>query len=43
MLIRMLFAKDLVPTPWPVYFSDHIATTEDQLIGIFRNLESSYK
>jgi nucleoside 2-deoxyribosyltransferase len=39
----ILFAKDPVPTPWPVYFSDQIATSEDQLIGILRNLESSYK
>jgi hypothetical protein len=43
MLIRILFAKDPVATPWPVYYSDHIATSEDQLIGILRNLESSYK
>jgi hypothetical protein len=41
MLIRILFAKDPVPTPWPVYFSDHIATSEEQLIRIFHNLESS--
>jgi nucleoside 2-deoxyribosyltransferase len=39
----ILFAKDPVPTPWPVYFSDHIATSEDQLCEILRNLESSYK
>ena len=39
----ILFAKDPVPTPWPVYFSDHIATSEDQLYRILRNLESSCK
>lgn len=39
----ILFAKGPVPTPWPVYFSDHIATSEDQLYGILRNLDSSYK
>lgn len=39
----ILFAKDPVPTPWPVYFSDHIATSEEQLYGILRNLDSSYK
>jgi nucleoside 2-deoxyribosyltransferase len=39
----ILFAKDPVPTPWPVYFSDLIATSEEQLYGILRNLDSSYK
>jgi nucleoside 2-deoxyribosyltransferase len=39
----ILFAKDPVPTPWPVYFSDHIATSEEQLYGILRNLDSFYK
>jgi nucleoside 2-deoxyribosyltransferase len=39
----ILFAKDPVPTPWPVYFSDHIATSEEQLYEILRNLDSSYK
>jgi nucleoside 2-deoxyribosyltransferase len=39
----ILFAKDPVPTPWPVYFSDHIATSEEQLYGILRNLDSSCK
>jgi nucleoside 2-deoxyribosyltransferase len=35
----ILLAKEAVPTPWPVYFSDHIATSEDQLIKILHNLE----
>ncbi|MFL6435467.1 MAG: nucleoside 2-deoxyribosyltransferase [Nitrososphaeraceae archaeon] len=37
----ILFAKQPVPTPWPVHFSDHIATNEDELVIILRNLESS--
>jgi nucleoside 2-deoxyribosyltransferase len=37
----ILFAKDPVPTPWPVYFSDHILTSEDQLVRILHNLEVS--
>jgi nucleoside 2-deoxyribosyltransferase len=37
----ILFAKDPVPTPWPVYFSDHIVTSEDQLVRILHNLEVS--
>jgi hypothetical protein len=37
----ILFAKDPVPTPWPVHFSDHIATSEDQLVLILCNIESS--
>ena len=36
----ILFAKDPVPTPWPVCFSDHIGTSEDQLIKILHNLEA---
>ena len=39
----ILFAKDPVPTPWPVFFADHIATSEEQLYGILRNLDSSYR
>jgi nucleoside 2-deoxyribosyltransferase len=37
----ILFAKDPVPTPWPIHFSDHVAISEDQLILILRNIESS--
>jgi nucleoside 2-deoxyribosyltransferase len=37
----ILFVKDPVPAPWPVHFSDYIATNEDQLVLILRNLESS--
>jgi nucleoside 2-deoxyribosyltransferase len=34
----ILFAKDPVPTPWPIHFSDHIVTSEDQLLLTLRNL-----
>ena len=34
----ILFAKDPVPTPWPVYFSDHMVTSEDQLVRLLHNL-----
>ena len=39
----ILFAKDPVPTPWPIHFSDHIVTSEDQLVLTLRNLESSLR
>lgn len=28
----ILFAKDPVPTPWPVHFSDEVVTSEQELI-----------
>ncbi len=28
----ILFAKDPVPTPWPVHFSDEVVTSEQKLI-----------
>src|ERR687883_1219016 len=28
----ILFAKDPVPTPWPIHFSDHIVTCAEQLV-----------
>ncbi len=37
----ILFAKETVPTPWPVHFSDHIATSEDQLILLPRDIIES--
>ena len=37
----VLFAKDPVPTPWPVHFSDHIVTNEDALVLILRNIIES--
>jgi nucleoside 2-deoxyribosyltransferase len=35
----ILLAKDPVPTPWPVHFSDYIVTTEDELIKLLHDLE----
>ena len=37
----ILFAKDPVPTPWPVHFSDRIATNEDQLVLILHDMIGS--
>ena len=37
----VLFAKDPVPTPWPVHFSDHMAINEDALVLILRNIIES--
>ena len=37
----ILFAKNPVPTPWPIHFSDHVAISEDQLLLILHNIESS--
>ena len=37
----ILFAKDSVPTPWPVHFSDRIAANEDQLILMLRDITES--
>jgi hypothetical protein len=37
----LLLAKAPVPTPWPVHFSDHIATSEDQLLKILHDLETN--
>ena len=37
----ILFAKEPVPTPWPVHFSDHIATNEDQLVLILHDMIGS--
>jgi nucleoside 2-deoxyribosyltransferase len=35
----ILLAKEPVPTPWPVNFSDYIATTEDELVKILTEME----
>lgn len=35
----LLFAKDAVPTPWPVSFSDDIIKSEEELIKLLRKLE----
>jgi hypothetical protein len=32
-------AKDAVPTPWPVHFSDYIVGSENELFDLLNNLE----
>ena len=39
----ILFAKTPVPTPWPVNFSDDIATSDQELIKTLRDLEQLSK
>ena len=36
----ILFAKESVPTPWPINFSDYIVTAEEELITLLRQLET---
>jgi nucleoside 2-deoxyribosyltransferase len=35
----ILFAKDPVPTPWPVNFSDDIITSQEELLKLLHKLE----
>jgi nucleoside 2-deoxyribosyltransferase len=35
----ILFAKDPVPTPWPVNFSDDIVTSQEELLKLLHKLE----
>jgi nucleoside 2-deoxyribosyltransferase len=35
----ILLAKDPVPTPWPINFSDYIVTSEDELINLLQKFE----
>ena len=35
----VLLAKDPVPTPWPVNFSDDITTTKEELFKLLHKLE----
>jgi hypothetical protein len=37
----ILLAKEPVPTPWPINFSDDITTSEQDLIKLLHRLESS--
>jgi len=37
----ILFAKESVPTPWPVDFSDYIVTAEEELITLLHQLETT--
>ena len=36
----ILFAKESVPTPWPINFSDYTVTAEQELITLLRQLET---
>jgi nucleoside 2-deoxyribosyltransferase len=36
----VVFAKESVPTPWPINFSDSIVTTEEELITLLRQLDT---
>ena len=36
----ILFAKESIPTPWPVNFSDYTVTAEQELITLLRQLET---
>jgi nucleoside 2-deoxyribosyltransferase len=35
----ILLAKDAVPTPWPVHFSDYIVGSENELFDLLYDLE----
>ena len=35
----VLLAKEQVPTPWPVNFSDYIVTNEDELVKVLSDLK----
>ena len=37
----VLFAKDPVPTPWPVNFADDITTSEEELFKLLHRLEQA--
>ncbi len=36
----VLLAKDAVPTPWPVNFSDYVVTSKAELLNLLHKLES---
>ena len=37
----ILLAKEPVPTPWPVNFSDYIVTSEDELVKVLLELKKN--
>jgi len=37
----VLFAKDPVPTPWPINFADDITTSEEELFKLLHRLEQA--
>jgi hypothetical protein len=34
----ILLAENPIPTPWPIYFSDYVVKTEEELLSILRRL-----
>jgi nucleoside 2-deoxyribosyltransferase len=36
----ILFAKDPIPTPWPINYSDYIVKNEDELIELLNKLQN---
>jgi hypothetical protein len=36
----ILFAKDPIPTPWPINFSDYRVKNEDELIELLHKLQN---
>jgi len=36
----IVFAKESIPTPWPINFSDYIVTAEEELITLLRQLDT---
>jgi len=35
----VLYAPNPIPTPWPIYFSDHIVKTKEEMINFLKNLD----
>jgi nucleoside 2-deoxyribosyltransferase len=35
----ILFAKNPIPTPWPIHFSDYVVTTEEALLRLLREID----
>ena len=36
----ILFAKDPIPTPWPINYSDYRVKNEDELIELLNKLQN---
>ena len=36
----IVFAKESIPTPWPINFYDYIVTAEEELITLLRQLDT---
>jgi nucleoside 2-deoxyribosyltransferase len=39
----ILLAKNPIPTPWPIYYSDSIVSSEEALITLLRQINSKAK